>query len=234
MNAIVQMAYDKESSVRPVLDLLERSRNTNATDPRDKVLAMLAFGSDLDGPLGQFAPNYSASARFVYTDFALWHIGTNHSLDVLGYCSARDRELSETNVRQGRITTSIGVQPSVQSAVIPYSPALDMPSWVPNWSHRVSHAVLPKYQQSENTTLPPLFHASGHHGPAFHAPNKERGNISVLVAQGVRLAGVVEVAYTQPSETLEITIDESWQPIRFDGICPLTGLTRSIVFRRTI
>ena len=172
LSAIHSFSEERKTSVRPILSLLAESRHTSATDPRDKIFAMLALGSDLDGPLGQFVPNYSVSARFVYTDFALWRIGTHQSLDILSHCTARKRDFIETNTQQGRITTSIGGQPSVQSAPLPYGTALGLPSWVPNWSRSVSHQVMPKYHQEENATLPPLFHASGQYWSAVHVANK--------------------------------------------------------------
>ncbi|KAK3717412.1 hypothetical protein LTR37_005801 [Vermiconidia calcicola] len=116
---------DDEHDDPQLLDLLLMSRGLGATDPRDKIYALLGLGKhDID-------PDYSMSPECVFTDFALQTIGavTNrpkvNSLDM-------DANLRE--VRRALILISCAGKHNQQ---LP-----SLPSWVPDWTVDLSSRPL--------------------------------------------------------------------------------------------
>lgn len=69
-----------------ILDVFLAGLELKATDPRDKLFALLSFGSDTckadDLPL-TIKPSYLKSPNRVLADFTRWWIRTNKSLDIL-------------------------------------------------------------------------------------------------------------------------------------------------------
>ncbi|KAF1991947.1 HET-domain-containing protein [Aulographum hederae CBS 113979] len=69
-----------------ITDILFRAREFNATDPRDKIFALLGLGRETrDQPSShsQLTPNYSKSKTQVYADFTKAHIIRSNSLELL-------------------------------------------------------------------------------------------------------------------------------------------------------
>ncbi|KAK0745839.1 heterokaryon incompatibility protein-domain-containing protein [Schizothecium vesticola] len=87
-------AYDKyrlgghprEQAMLPILDVFLRGLSSKATDPRDKLFAVLPFGREtfiaekVPGPL---RPNYTKPLEHVMADFVRWWILEYGSLDIL-------------------------------------------------------------------------------------------------------------------------------------------------------
>lgn len=71
-----------------ILDMVARSRQLEATDPRDKIFALLGISSGVDLEDPRIAINYSKTIRQVYEDFARYTIDAGRSLDVLSYVRA--------------------------------------------------------------------------------------------------------------------------------------------------
>ncbi|OAG11023.1 uncharacterized protein CC84DRAFT_502368 [Paraphaeosphaeria sporulosa] len=71
-----------------VLDMVARSRRLEATDPRDKIFALLGISSGVDPDDSRIAVDYSKSLSQVYEDFARYTIDAGRSFDVLSYAVA--------------------------------------------------------------------------------------------------------------------------------------------------
>ncbi|KAH8668562.1 heterokaryon incompatibility protein-domain-containing protein [Xylariales sp. PMI_506] len=95
---------------RDLLQLLVGSRICKASDPRDKVYALLPM---LDQVPDQIEVDYSKSVVQVYTDTARFLVTSVGNLDILA-CAQQDRNRKSSDL-----------QPSELS---------ELPSWVPDWS----------------------------------------------------------------------------------------------------
>jgi hypothetical protein len=79
-----------------MLDLLERTKHFHATDPRDKLFALLQVASDtvntfVHDPL--ITPDYNKSITSIISDFARWQIRESLSLRVLINSDVMDRSV---------------------------------------------------------------------------------------------------------------------------------------------
>jgi hypothetical protein len=89
-------AVDIERSPgREILDILVRAHDLQASDPRDKIFALLQFGtdtSDVGNLPDEIRPDYSKSTMQVFTDFTRWWITAHKSLRILSAVhTLRDR-----------------------------------------------------------------------------------------------------------------------------------------------
>ncbi|KAI0858243.1 heterokaryon incompatibility protein-domain-containing protein [Xylaria cubensis] len=114
-----------------ILDVFTDALVMRATDPRDKLFALLPFAHEIrttpkmqdDNPRLEhlIRPNYSKSTEVVFADFTRWWIHTHQSLDILSYIHAdparswrrmtsnqRHKESSSDLERPQRPTWSVG------------------------------------------------------------------------------------------------------------------------------
>ncbi|KAK5654307.1 hypothetical protein OQA88_7485 [Cercophora sp. LCS_1] len=116
----VYMARRKFSTAH-LLDLLVYSRDCKASDPRDKVFALL--GLIQDAALHGLSADYHLSVREVYTGIAAFFMQNNHDFRGIQYC---------------------------RGALFP-SPSLEnryrIPSWVPDWSNIPSNTEVDRITQ---------------------------------------------------------------------------------------
>ncbi|KAK5136795.1 hypothetical protein LTR08_002091 [Meristemomyces frigidus] len=113
------VAEDDFDADPELLDLLLMSRGLGATDPRDKVYALLGLGKhDINA-------DYSMSPESVFTDFALQTIGA--VTDKFASREAAGLELSshEREVRRAMVLLACAGRQNQK---------LDLPSWVPDWT----------------------------------------------------------------------------------------------------
>ncbi|KAK4540746.1 hypothetical protein LTR36_008961 [Oleoguttula mirabilis] len=108
--------YDDDPEL---LDLLLMSRGLGATDPRDKVYALLGLGKH------DINPDYSMSPESVFTDFALQTIGV--VTDMIATREAAGLELSphDREVRRAMVLLACAGRQNQK---------LSLPSWVPDWT----------------------------------------------------------------------------------------------------
>ena len=110
--------YDNEPDL---LDLLFMSRHLGASDPRDKIYALLGLGKH------DISPDYSMSPSSVFTDFALQMIGlvTNEASHraALGL----DMSAHDPAVRRAMVMLSCAGR-------LNQRPSRSLASWVPDWS----------------------------------------------------------------------------------------------------
>ncbi|KAL1845543.1 hypothetical protein Daus18300_014506 [Diaporthe australafricana] len=81
-----ETAQVTRSSDLKILDVLVAAHDLDATDPRDKIFAMLQFGSettDTEHLPSAMRPDYSKSVIGVYVDFTRWWIAEHQNLDIL-------------------------------------------------------------------------------------------------------------------------------------------------------
>ncbi|KAF2444027.1 HET-domain-containing protein [Karstenula rhodostoma CBS 690.94] len=118
-----------------LLRQLSEHRNCLASDPRDKIYAMLGLWTDVIGGGEQIgmprraAPTvkYDRCVEDVYVDFAIWIIHGTQSLGLLHHC-------------QPHFSDSPTVKP--------------LPTWVPDWSQALAQARLPCAQVTERASIP--------------------------------------------------------------------------------
>ena len=102
-----------------LLDLLLMSRSLGATDPRDKIYALLGLGKhDID-------PDYSMSPESVFTDFALQTIGVVTDLQARRKAASLEMSSYYREVRRAIILISCAGR---------HNQSLELPSWVPDWT----------------------------------------------------------------------------------------------------
>ncbi|KAK7985062.1 heterokaryon incompatibility protein-domain-containing protein [Apiospora saccharicola] len=117
----------------PLLDILARSRAFAATDPRDKIFALLSFGEEthnIEALPPRLKPDYAKSSCDVWKDVTRQWIIDHQSLDILG---VRHEEVDKNNqVAQKTIYVSAQNQPplsNAQSRFIIEKPPSEHPSW---------------------------------------------------------------------------------------------------------
>ncbi|MCJ1393775.1 hypothetical protein MMC18_006651 [Xylographa bjoerkii] len=103
--SIVQGATERSSEgERSLAELVSRYRHCYATDPRDKIFALLGLRASL--PAAAFPVDYTKSTAAVYKDFALYVMREEANIDIL----------------------SASCHPS------PGTSCVTLPSWVPDWT----------------------------------------------------------------------------------------------------
>ena len=70
----------------PLLNLLYRLRNSDATDPRDKIFCLLSFATDVTLQASEFDITYETGSRAVFIGFVIWYLRLYRNLDFMGYC----------------------------------------------------------------------------------------------------------------------------------------------------
>ncbi|KAF3803244.1 hypothetical protein GCG54_00013351 [Colletotrichum gloeosporioides] len=115
---------------RDVLRWVVEYRHFNATDPRDKIFAILGLTMrPTDKILQGFVVDYKETVENIYTDFAVKMIKRLPGLEILRQCigGANDEE-----TRKG----------------------FDLPSWVPDWSCQRYDVPLPKRNAEGHDSIP--------------------------------------------------------------------------------
>ncbi|MCJ1431020.1 hypothetical protein MMC27_000370 [Xylographa pallens] len=98
--ALVRHSKRQES----LAEIVPRHRQCRATDPRDKIFALLGVSTSLSD--AAFPVDYTKSTAAVYTDFALYTMREEANTNILFACSLAPRDVS----------------------------CVTVPSWVPDWT----------------------------------------------------------------------------------------------------
>ena len=127
----------------PILEVFVAALDMKATDPRDKLFALLAFGRETCVAIpAALRPDYTKSLPDVMADFTRWCIQQYRSLDVLSFvhchpARAWQRTLSDqsarTELRVPRPTWAIGTE------------------GFSNWSHMTLLKQFPQFRASADT-----------------------------------------------------------------------------------
>lgn len=103
-----------------LLELMFLTRGFQATDPRDKLFALIGLAGDVLSSDWEVMPNYDLSVAEVYRRFALWHLTRKRHFEVFSFGRNQDLLLS----------------PQLES----------LPSWVPDLTRPDFTAPLPKLE----------------------------------------------------------------------------------------
>lgn len=118
------MLDDDENGDDPqLLDLLLMSRGLGATDPRDKIYALLGLGKH------DISPDYSMSPEGVFTEFALQTIGVVTNMQARRKAASMEMSSHHREVRRALIMISCAGR---------HNQKLVLPSWVPDWTITLS------------------------------------------------------------------------------------------------
>jgi Heterokaryon incompatibility protein (HET) len=108
-------SYSAQSVRNGILDVILEGLDLEATDPRDKIFALLSFGketSDFTCHPPEIRPDYTKTSAQVFADFTKWWIQTHQSLRILSAVHiSRNRTWMELDIDEGQ------------------APAEDYPSW---------------------------------------------------------------------------------------------------------
>ncbi|KAI1622905.1 heterokaryon incompatibility protein-domain-containing protein [Exophiala viscosa] len=222
---------------RPLLELVENARDTNATDARDKVYSMIGFAMDVRDIPGQtLRPSYSQPALAAYVEFSLWHIERHQCLDILSHCFFRGEPFAEAPAKPGRLLTVVGAQnvlpPEGEAGSRTESSFL--PTWAPDWRQKSSIQVFPKLQDLDDLSSPALFCAATNQKTIFPSLKCDYQAVRGLRAHGVRVGYLCRVENKAMPRTTGLDVEDTWQPHDREKICPLTGLSMLTVFKRTM
>ena len=110
-----------------LLDLLLMSRGLGASDPRDKIYALLGLSRH------DINPDYSMSPESVFTDFALQTIGVVTNMVAQHRAASLDVSSHNRGVRRVMILISCAGR---------HNQKLDLPSWAPDWTCNLSSRPL--------------------------------------------------------------------------------------------
>ncbi|PQE33433.1 heterokaryon incompatibility protein [Rutstroemia sp. NJR-2017a WRK4] len=157
-----------------ILDVFLDGLELKATDPRDKLFALLPFGRETciadELPLA-IRPSYSKSSKRVLADFTKWWISTNKSLAILSY----------THGQPGRAWVRLHDEP--------FGPQKSKPTWAIGSDGKPSWA---------KTTLNTLFHFTASNDTV---PDQSLLDLDtdpdpeVLKLVGFNLATITEITY---------------------------------------
>lgn len=118
---------DEDDDDPQLLDLLLMSRGLGASDPRDKIYALLGLGKhDVD-------PDYSMSPESVFTAFALQTVGVVTEMASRHRSASLDLSADLREVRRALIMVSCADR---------HNQKLELPSWVPDWTVSLSSRPL--------------------------------------------------------------------------------------------
>ena len=111
------------TAIRPgILPILIKSHALEATDPRDKIFAILQFGEDSRDVAAlprEIRPDYGKSTLKVFSDLVRWWIRTHESLDIL----------SAVHTLRGRCWQQMEAGPAIELDKLPY------PTWCLDLEH---------------------------------------------------------------------------------------------------
>jgi hypothetical protein len=102
-----------------LLDLLLMSRGLGATDPRDKIYALLGLGKH------DIVPDYDTSAEDVFIEFAQHQIGAVTSLFAKREGEDAELDVTEREIRRAMVMLSCAGRANQYRK---------LPSWVPDWT----------------------------------------------------------------------------------------------------
>lgn len=105
-----------------ILPILLKCHALEATDPRDKIFAVLQFGEDTSNVAvltPDIRPDYTKSTLNVFSDFVRWWICTHKSLDIL----------SAVHTLRGRSWQHMEAGPAIELEKLPY------PTWCLDLEH---------------------------------------------------------------------------------------------------
>jgi hypothetical protein len=193
---------NNRSRTTRLIDLCQSFRNTKSTDPRDKVFAPRNLATDLNA--SEMSPDYTRTTEQIYTDLAELYLRKNDNLDILGFV----------------------VHPAPHSARMQgESQNVCVPSWVPDWSNRITVKPLAKTLDSASTDR------------AYDACSGLQGstpivNGSELLVQGYRVDKISQLSPI--CEQVDAEMLRSWLVETPERNYPYTGETYEEAFSTSV
>ena len=191
---------EREKAPQYFLDLLQAFRQSQSTDPRDKVYAPLVLAQDASP--STVPTDYRKPVVEVYTDVVRWCFTIEgHELDFLGYvvrCAGQYPDFTHEHVSE-------------------------LPSWVPDWTFRIS--ITPLARTLTSTANRPdsaldeyLYHASKNLTLQAHIDEKR------LYIHGSCIGSITQLSSTVEDPACGLIVKD-WLPIglRATDTYPSTG-----------
>lgn len=195
---------DNEARSDHILDMVVRSRRLGATDPRDKIFALIGISSGVDPEDTRIAVDYSKSLERVYIDFAVYLIDSKRGFDILSHAELNGA--SEAS----------------------------WPCWVPDWrfslrSPRTILSTLPVESEEQNRQRRQVIRKNHHHPQdalQLQCYGEIIGRISTVTPR-LLLRGNDELAFEQirqkfkaRPQQMRTQILERWKMYPWTGAVP--------------
>ncbi len=131
------------------LGVLDKSRSYGASDPRDKIFALISLATDAQKEAVN--PGYCMRLDEVYATFAYTMIIIEKDLNILGHCQA--------NVRASQSYHEFPLLPSS------CMPLRCLPSWTPDWTQELEVNPFIKNEEEGDTSSRKIYNSSKDYPP---------------------------------------------------------------------
>ncbi|OAA77581.1 Heterokaryon incompatibility [Akanthomyces lecanii RCEF 1005] len=124
---------EKKSTSTDILDMMVRARGLEATDPRDKIFALLGLSSGFDW-VGLGTIDYGKSVAVVYTAFARDIMMTRNDYTALSYLGRKPSRGEKPWIASRVANIWSHQHPGSGESIKRTSGPHSVPSWVANWT----------------------------------------------------------------------------------------------------
>lgn len=187
---------------RSLLSLLLQFPSFQATNPRDKLYALLGLSD------ANVIPRYEVPYPEVFRDVVMEIIQSSRNLDILSFPP-------EGPVRHGSSTST---------------PRDKLPSWVPNFVYRTQRIQQFTLQDFDNPLYDtPKFHAAGPHIEFVPAPSSDR---NILQLEGHSIDTIKQVGIALPPHKTPETFGEKMKLLCNTHLCHLSWERTAGLFSR--
>ncbi|MCJ1358202.1 MAG: hypothetical protein MMC33_008201 [Icmadophila ericetorum] len=191
-----------------LLKILDGTRFTKSTDPRDKVYALLALADDIRP--GDIVPDYNKSLMEVYMDVIHFSLSKpDHRLEILGHVFIGVGESNNARKRNGE---------------------MQFPTWVPDFSHVTRPRLMPQkvlhrgFQAQCNAYCP----------DGYFKSQSIRIEGTEMKLDGFILDTIVSLSSPWTRNLGDLNFPRSWTPSNLEETYSPTAETIDLAFRKTL
>ncbi|PVH88832.1 HET-domain-containing protein [Cadophora sp. DSE1049] len=200
---------DRNASFRvPLNRIIRQMRPSKATDPRDKLFALLGLAEEAEGSGDpRLKPDYSKSLEQAYRDASRFLIEHERSLQILSAVCWVPDPRSPLTWKHINNESEFGTETLSKIEWGPPDENVIFPSWVPRWD--CPTIALPLVDRRDHETF---FHASGNI-PLDLIPSADQNALTVRGLEIDVLTGTSDVAFSEfiGYEPHQTAIDRAWQ-----------------------
>lgn len=190
-----------QTSQLPFLDVFLHGLNMKATDPRDKIFALLPFGNDTRdseslSPLMQ--PSYEKSVGTVFADFTRWWITTYKSLSILSAITRSQRGRTWQRLHDD-LGPRLPDHPILATTLPSWALGIDgQRSWDDRWTLDPHYSKYFDFQASANSI------------PEQNLLKvNSLSESEILVIQGFKITDLRTISYFEFDPTMDTPLDPS-------------------------
>jgi hypothetical protein len=196
-----ESASVSRTSQLPFLDVFLHGLHMKATDPRDKIFALLPFGNDTNNaedlsPL--IKPSYAKSVGEVFADFTRWWVITYKSLSILSAITRSQRGRTWQRLHDD-LGSRLPDHPTLTTSLPTWALGIDgQRTWDDRW------ALDPHYSNHFG------FRASGNSTPEQDLLKVDSLHGSeILLVQGFKVTDIQAISYLEFDPSMTTPLDDS-------------------------